>query len=448
MVDVAYAMEVRSPQSQKTPRNVQKWGGASVGLEASCVTLAKGTHVRASPRVRSDGLRLTSAQRKAYHEIDTRRTVYNCVAKLSADAGQLNKAERWMMKLDGSAACTPEVGSFNAVISEALRLKDVDKAEQWFAKVAEKGLHPELKGLEPNLESYNVMITACAEMGDIPRAEKYVAQAEANTFSRPSLRCLCAVVRACIKKGEPRRAHQWMESLVQYGCCDHKEGYSSKMVAAESGQFRSQRSWDVDAYISLIVELVQALAEAENTITAKKWLRYLAKSGVEYGHAPEAWEKVRDMHPQDIVPAVLSGEMEALKSPQSPALRRPARLTEETRGASKLPLQALEPAKSLQDRPTSQASTRPGTGPALGTLGNTGRMSSLSGWGACETPRSGGSRAASPALRYLLHVRSRGATPTLSRLGCSGGRDSRSGRAEIEEAPGSLRGQLSFDENC
>eukprot|EP00928_Gymnodinium_smaydae_P046498 TRINITY_DN30988_c0_g1_i1.p1 TRINITY_DN30988_c0_g1~~TRINITY_DN30988_c0_g1_i1.p1 ORF type:complete len:414 (+),score=62.54 TRINITY_DN30988_c0_g1_i1:42-1244(+) len=391
-----------------------------LSLESVCVTLAKGNCPRGD-HVTIGSARLGAAERRERHERLTRKELCNNVAKFSACEGQVAKAERWLRKLDGEQNCGPEVGAFNAFILAATRANDLTKAEEWFTQAEHIGLHPELTGLEKNLESYDIMISAFANAGDIPRAEKYAREAEAVFSRRPALATLCAMVRAAIAQGEPRRAHLWMDALVKRGC-SLRPNYEPQLLKAEREQHRSRRTLDVDALISLVISLVDALAGSGNAVTANNWLRYLSESGLRYDEAPDVWERVRKATPEEIVPTVLSGESLALQAPPSPAFRQPATLSGEKRlwtgtelqvRGSSTPEHGLQAYGSKAQSP--RGNSRPGTSQGLVTGG---RISQLSN---CTSP----SRAQSPALRKMLDARTRGATPTLSGLGSAGGRWSR-----------------------
>eukprot|EP00927_Polykrikos_kofoidii_P016636 TRINITY_DN17527_c0_g2_i1.p1 TRINITY_DN17527_c0_g2~~TRINITY_DN17527_c0_g2_i1.p1 ORF type:complete len:438 (+),score=73.85 TRINITY_DN17527_c0_g2_i1:90-1316(+) len=373
-----------------------------VSLESSCVTLAKGICKRGDVYEKADGTQMSAADRKKYVERETKKKTYNLVAKYCADDGQLPKAERWMLKLEGYRGCNPEVTSFNALINMASKPGDLEKADEWFAKAAEPSLHPELQGLTPDIESYNIMVLHCSTHGDLARAEKYAAEAE-EKLSRPSLRSLSSLVRACIVAGQPRRAHQNMQALVDRGC-SVRANYSPGTVRACRDSLRSLRKWDVEAFIQLVVELVEALAESRNTITADKWLKYLHSGGVESQEHRQAWEIVRLATPREIVPAVLSGECDSVDAPMFPALIRPATLSGERKAELKLALPSM---KVVQARPSSQTSSRPGTSQGLITNKSMSHPSSV-----LMSPL----RANSPALRKMLEVRDRGATPTTQGL--------------------------------
>jgi len=244
-------------------------------------------------------------------------------------------------------------------------------------------------------------------------------QAEASCGSRPSLVTLCTLVRACIARGEARRAHRWMQALVETGSSDH-QSYMPAFVKKERKRLRTLRRWDVDDYLNVVMELIKALVEHDNSFTANGWLRYLSSCGLKYEQAPEVWECVRSVHPQDITPTVLSGECEAIGLPQSPPYMKPATLNGERR--TDLVLQAKEYVKPSQDRPLSQVSTRTGVSPGPPTRPDTssclsnGRWSQLS-WPRCHSAAGGSRPITSPTLRRLLEARTRGATATLSGVG-------------------------------
>eukprot|EP00929_Paragymnodinium_shiwhaense_P004233 TRINITY_DN105014_c0_g1_i1.p1 TRINITY_DN105014_c0_g1~~TRINITY_DN105014_c0_g1_i1.p1 ORF type:complete len:449 (-),score=80.27 TRINITY_DN105014_c0_g1_i1:68-1414(-) len=410
-------------EGKKPPRR------KNYALEAACVTLAKGSCPRGAKVTDVTGARMNWTDRKNYHDTQTKKALCNCIAKLSADYGEMEKAEQWMMKLEGVTGCEPEAYSFNAIITAATKMHDLAKADEWFAKAEELLLHPQLHGLQPNPQSYDIMVRACAEQGDISRAEKYVQDAERKLACRPTLLTICALVRACLDKGETRRAHLWLADLVENGCAARSD-YSSNVVRAEHDTLRSQRSFDVEKYRLLVIAVLEALARQGNSATADGWLKYLAEGGLRYKDAREAWETVRSVS-WEIVPAVLSGESDRTQTPMSPPLRRPATLSGERRGGggnkslgtSRGTSRASSKSQFLpwEDGPlTARPSTTGRTGRSVLAI-EAGRGRPKTSQGFTRDPKTGVHvletpdgivelRHASTALKKILYVKARGAT--------------------------------------
>merc|ERR1719359_857973 len=273
-------------------------------------------------------------------------------------------------------------------------------------------LHPELDGLTPTAESYNIMIQMFTHAGELQRAGKWFREVERDMHVHPTLASQLGLIRACLRLQEVRRAHRWASYLVKNGC-PQNANYAPELVKAERIKFRSSWEWDVAGLIDTILLVVEALAAAENSHTAHGWLRYLVGCGLKPEEAYSTWEKVRRVHPKEIIATILSGEQADPMSPGFPPRTKLASLFGEAakRGSSLKQSLAYTP-----DRPLSEASARAAMTPrTVSSLSNRSAhgykpvrsaRASLS-----DTGRRSG--ATSPALRSFLDAKSRGATPSL-----------------------------------
>lgn len=265
-----------------------------------------------------------------------------------------------MEKLDSQSGVHPEVRTFNMLISSAARLGEFDKAEEWFSRVKQPALHPELIGLQPSPESYNTMIQMFTGVGDIIRAEKWFNMIWLDVEVRATLASHIALIRACLEAGEVRRAHRWAEELVKKGCAKNPD-YAPIMVKRTRNGPQFQQDWDVGGFVAMILALIEALAKLGNFKTVSRWLRYLVDCGVKPEEAPETWAVVRRVYPREIIPAVLSGESDAAGALPAPPRTKPVVLSGEE-DKSAIVQRSL---KNTTESSLSEALTctsRPGTG--------------------------------------------------------------------------------------
>merc|ERR1712151_994791 len=153
--------------------------------------------------------------------------------------------------------------------------------------------------------SYEALVIASAEQGELPRAEKYARTMEAEGMT-PSYRSYSALIDACLEVGECRRAHRWCEDMISAGFTKPNR--------------------------QMMTHLVRMLCEAGNPQVANHWLTFMNDN-----HQPldkDTYEWVRNAHPAEILPSILSGE--SLEFHKPPATR-PATVGGERRLSSSLP---------------------------------------------------------------------------------------------------------------
>jgi len=265
------------------------------------------------------------------YERDMRTDFRNHLVRYVAEENNYDKAQDWMETLDARKGFVPELRSVHALIRSAMQSRDLDSADEWFTKLLEPKLHPELAGLEPDIEIFDTMIRTCAEVGDIGRSEKYLQAMRCwrDGSARPALRSWVSVIKCCCEGGEARRGHRWLESLVNEGSNEFGD-YKSASVCEERMRFSSMRRFDLDAFDALVKFVIRSLVDIGHTITSNLWLNYLVETGTPPESDPDIWEHVRTLHPPEIVPLVLSGEMPN-NIPGSPGRTSPATLSGEMR---------------------------------------------------------------------------------------------------------------------
>lgn len=278
-------------------------------LELNCISLAKAA-------CRHQGLALIGPPgnqfelRRLQHHSDERKTAtsfMNGVVAISAAAGDVEHAARWMSKLDSTRGYVPSVEAFNALLRATTRRGDWTKADEWFNRPDTPVLHPELGTLQPNAESYDIMAQAAASFGDVVRAEKYMRLAKERGL-KVSRKTFSRIICKLLEQREARRAHHWAHLLIIEGCCQ-VECYEPWVVRNEKHKLRSTQIFSPLAIYELVGEVIKGLADTGNTQTANAWLEYLVECGVNSEDYKDLWTYVRKATPLEIVPAGLSAEM-------------------------------------------------------------------------------------------------------------------------------------------
>jgi|Transcript_47146 hypothetical protein len=373
----------------------KKWT-SDFSMQVSCVTVAKGLYCR--PRSAGCG---KNARRRENYTNNVKSHMFNHNVCFSADAGKLARAQNWMHKLDSQQGINAEIRSLNTLLASLAKAAEFDCAEEWFVKCQTPAIHPELAGLRPNADSYNIMIQMFTKANALERAEKWYELIEEDLQTRPTLSTQLGLIKTCLGMGEVRRAHKLARLLIEKGCSQNKN-YSPGLVKAERIQFRSQREWDVVGFFECLCALVEALAAVGNARTAHDWLRYFCSCGLKPEEAPAVWEKVRRVHPREIISCVLSGQQEDPLLPPSPPRTQLATLYGEGhhhyRGSKMSFASDASPPGSSIMRPDTSMSVRSATPRcARAALSDTGKRSA----------------AATPSLRKFMDAKHRGASPSL-----------------------------------
>lgn len=295
-------------------------------------------------------------------------SLYNIMMRHGIREGRPEVVNRWLNKFDGGPGRELEIGNVNARILAAAKAHDFATVEDWLVKVTEPGLHRQLNGLQPTAETFDIIIRHSAEAGDLARCTSYIGKAKAFGI-QPGLNGYLSMIRAFVHRGEARQAHSWLAALVEEGCGEEAR-LRPEVVQGELLKPYYRRRWDVNGLIRTIKDVVGALAGIGNAQTADRWLRYLLDSGIEPEDSPETWERVRAVHPEEIVPAVLSAEAHAAGLEPTAPLTRPALLS----GEDPCP-EAREPAvhgRAARSAPeaaaTVAASSRPTCTESLGAV--------------------------------------------------------------------------------
>lgn len=190
-------------------------------------------------------------------------------------------------------------------------------------------------------------------------------------------------------------------------------------MKAERIKFRSSWEWDVAGLVDTILLLAEALAEVQNAHTAHEWLRYLVGCGLKPEEAFSTWEKVRRVHPKEIISTILSGEQADPLSPGLPPRTKLASLFGEgmKRGSSVRRDRSSTADTSSPDRPATADSLAGASPRSQSSMSTTTRsmhrqVVRTARPSLCDSGRRSG--ATSPSLRKFLDARSRGATPSLA----------------------------------
>eukprot|EP00418_Pyrodinium_bahamense_P002730 CAMPEP_0179020236 /NCGR_PEP_ID=MMETSP0796-20121207/5277_1 /TAXON_ID=73915 /ORGANISM="Pyrodinium bahamense, Strain pbaha01" /LENGTH=502 /DNA_ID=CAMNT_0020716043 /DNA_START=88 /DNA_END=1593 /DNA_ORIENTATION=+ len=321
-------------------------------IETTCVTIAKDrnrsrgacTGKETGRKGWSGGGLAHLLQRRKNAEAD----FFNGVVRYSAEEGQVDKAERWMLKLDSRRGVHPHVTALNALMLAEANRGDLAQAEAWFERTLQRAIHPELGDLTPNVESYDILVQRAAEAGDLARMEKFL-QACCSRGFRPARRSFLRAVQALVGAGEPRRAHHWMEAMVREGSTERAD-YAPREVKRVLRLRPSLRPWDAEELVEVILGLARRLAEAHNSSAADQWLGYLTECGEKPSMHIETWEYVRALTPPEIVPARLTAGVERVDFKPEPPLLLPASLSGEP------------PREVIPGQPYAEISRSPGAG--------------------------------------------------------------------------------------
>merc|ERR1719487_1995275 len=85
-------------------------------------------------------------------------------------------------------------------------------------------------GIKGDTISYTTVINACAQTGDVEKAESWlVRMLESNV--EPNTITFNAVIAACAKKGDGRRAKEWLEKMRLAGILPNSFSYNTAAKA-------------------------------------------------------------------------------------------------------------------------------------------------------------------------------------------------------------------------
>jgi len=210
----------------------------------------------------------------------------------AAQNGEVDAAERAMYKVCNTAL-EPDIVAFNALLEALAKQNEMEKAEIWMMNMTTPAFHPKFSDFQGDAKTYNIMVEAYGRQGNMPGAEKWANDARAKGY-KLVLPSYMALIRACLNKGETRRAHRWAMEMIASGVRKPNK--------------------------EVMNNLVHALADVGNTQSANYWLGYMADSRIRLDDATYSY--VRNVHPDEIVPGCLSGEHPAPLPPEA----RPATL--------------------------------------------------------------------------------------------------------------------------
>jgi len=220
-------------------------------IETACVSIAKMQCQTSDNWIDSEGPRWSLFAKKVNYDRDVKRLLCNEVARNCAEEGQLEKAEHWMSKLDAKSGVDADVRTFNAILLAQSKSGNLVRAEEWFAKVMQPHLHPELNGVRPDRESYDIMVRCCAAAHDWARVGKYLEEMDSQGY-RLKLHSHYDLIRSAVNAGEVRRAHHWCRALMKKGC-SKRSNYSSEQVHQEYDRLPSMRRYKLEELFSTVL---------------------------------------------------------------------------------------------------------------------------------------------------------------------------------------------------
>merc|ERR1719359_252468 len=84
----------------------------------------------------------------------------------------------------------------------------------------------ERSGVTPNVVTFNSVINACAQCGDVDRAESWFRRMLAKEVT-PSVETFNSLINACAKAGDALRAEEWFEEISSHGLEPDAFSYST-----------------------------------------------------------------------------------------------------------------------------------------------------------------------------------------------------------------------------
>jgi len=123
---------------------------------------------------------------------------YNAVMSACMKSGDVNRAEKWLKKMQ-DAGIHPDVVSYNTVITAFAKAGDLPRAEEWLQRMDEAGI-------TPNLVPFLCMMTVHSQRGNVREVERLFAQVLRRRL-RPDARFVSAIILA-YGNATPRQPQQ------------------------------------------------------------------------------------------------------------------------------------------------------------------------------------------------------------------------------------------------
>jgi len=338
--------EDNQQENDKPPMN-------PASIDELCISLAKANF--------AGGSRLSNEDNKEYMRQVQIRMLTNIVVHF-ADEGDMYHAEDFMRKLNAGAGFQPEIKAVNALIRNYMAAGDERTAEEWFRKAVNPSLYAEMGDIKPDHGTFYYIISSSAQKGLIANCENYMRRMEEFDLL-PTLPIYGHLIRGCIRLGAPtsKRGHHWGEQMVAKGCKECPGPLTVEVLKAERHYQETTliSRWQLHRFDAIVKDLAKGLADSGYALSANKWLGLLVESGLPPSSDPELWEHVRSLHPQEIIPTLLSGEMGALYSHDpgprrgAPSFAVPSRLSGEEMKEVKLP--RPRPQKEAEEKALSTA---------------------------------------------------------------------------------------------
>lgn len=213
---------------------------------------------------------------------DKKASIYTAVLTACAKAGDVERAEKWMQRMQVTGA-SATVYTYSAMFSACAKAKDATKAKFWFQKMVSDGV-------SPNAHSYGALIHACAKAGDVDAASHYLrSMGEAGICA--DVVVYGAVLDACAKARNPERAKEVHKQMIQHGVQPSIISYATlARPFAQRGDWiqverlsaeRSANGLPMNEYFLYTLLLAYALAQPRQADRAEAAFREAATDGVD-----------------------------------------------------------------------------------------------------------------------------------------------------------------------
>ena len=100
--------------------------------------------------------------------------------------------------------------TFTSEIQIAAKAGDIARAESLMHNM-------EKKGAQPTLVCYGALIGACAKIGDVQGAERWLENLIGAGLGKPNAICVNITISACAKAGDVTRAENWLTRMTELG---------------------------------------------------------------------------------------------------------------------------------------------------------------------------------------------------------------------------------------
>ena len=212
--------------------------------------------------------------------------LWNTMLKAYASAADFEGAEAWFERMQ-DAGVRVNSKAFGKLVTSAAYAGQVAKAEGWVLQAAGR------TALEADLVWYGALMDACAKVGDEGRAAAWLARISAARLSGDA-RIFASLVESCARLGDAPSAVGWLRRMDSFGPGARSEAAHGSAIRAAA------RAKDAKLAVELLEEMeasglrpgvlahtavVQAFVASGDPVGAGRWLQRMADSRVK----PDAW---------------------------------------------------------------------------------------------------------------------------------------------------------------